>query len=207
MGATCAGCGVAARGLCRACAVHVRPRPQIVPIPHTAVPIVAAGRYEGVLRTCLAAWKEGGFDRLTPWWSHHLAAAIATIADEQVDVVPIPARYGRGSPHPFEPVVELAAMRLAAVGVRVQVKRALRWERAVAPQKQLGRDARRANMRAALTVQHHAVGHRTQLSGPVVLVDDIVTTGATMAAAVRALRRRGHDVVGCAAIAATPAAP
>ncbi len=38
-----------------------------------------------------------------------------------------------------------------------------------------------------------------------ILVDDVLTTGATLAAVERALERRGHDVLGATVLAATPA--
>jgi adenine/guanine phosphoribosyltransferase-like PRPP-binding protein len=37
-----------------------------------------------------------------------------------------------------------------------------------------------------------------------VLLDDVVTSGSTLRAAARALRAAGAEVVGCAAVAATP---
>ena len=69
--------------------------------------------------------------------------------------------------------------------------------RAVADQGGLGAQERAANLAGALRV-------RRPLHGlPVVVVDDVVTTGATLVEAARALREGGAAVRGCAVLAAT----
>ncbi|MCQ1999274.1 ComF family protein [Arthrobacter zhaoxinii] len=69
------------------------------------------------------------------------------------------------------------------------------------PQKGLGRSARRRNVRGTMTA-----GPPGGLAGVHCLVlDDVLTTGATIAETVRALRAAGAKVLGAAVIAATPA--
>jgi predicted amidophosphoribosyltransferase len=60
-------------------------------------------------------------------------------------------------------------------------------------------DERRANLAGAM-----AARPAPNACGPVVVVDDIVTTGATLAEAIRALRCAGWPVTGAAVVAATP---
>jgi ComF family protein len=65
-------------------------------------------------------------------------------------------------------------------------------------QKRLGVAARRKNVKGAFALRGSVKGLR------VILVDDIVTTGAGMAEAVRTLRRGGAAQILCVAVAATP---
>lgn len=90
-----------------------------------------------------------------------------------------------------------AARRLRAAGLRVRVDAALRQARPVADQAGLSSSARAANLRGA-----HAA--RRAPPGPVVIVDDLTTTGASFAEAARALRAAGCQVWGCVAVAGTP---
>jgi predicted amidophosphoribosyltransferase len=92
-----------------------------------------------------------------------------------------------------------AANYLRAIGLEVEIRAELRQRRAVADQSGLDVDARRANLGGALAVRRPALvrGRR------VVIVDDIVTTGATAAEAARALTHAGALVIGVACVAAT----
>ncbi|MEU9016312.1 phosphoribosyltransferase family protein [Actinomadura sp. NPDC048394] len=96
--------------------------------------------------------------------------------------------------------VAVAVRRLRAGGVPVVAVGGLRQCRRVADQAGLGAKARRDNLSGAL----EAVGRAPLAGRRVVLVDDVITTGASLAEAARALRAAGADVVAAATVAATP---
>jgi predicted amidophosphoribosyltransferase len=91
--------------------------------------------------------------------------------------------------------------RLAERAARPSGARAvpvLRLGRPVRDSAGLGEHARRANLAGAMTASTARVG------AVAVIIDDIVTTGATVSEAARALRCAGWHVVGAAVLATTP---
>ena len=90
-------------------------------------------------------------------------------------------------------------MRLASAAARelgVRATRLLVPARAVADQAGLSTRDRAANLAGALRA--------TGVPGrPVIVVDDVMTTGATLVEAARALAAHGHPVAGAAVVAAT----
>lgn len=196
----CAGCGEPAALLCPACAAALTADPLGLTTPDPCPPgfptTVAAAAYAGPVRPVLLAHKERGRLRLVEPLGALLAEAVRGLRGVgDAVLVPVPssrkAVRQRGHDH---------ALRLAQEAARrtgCQAVPLLRPTRRVADQSGLGTRARAANLSGALGAQAPLQGMR------VIVVDDVVTTGATLVEAARALRAAGGDVRGAAVVAAT----
>ncbi|MFC6931682.1 ComF family protein [Actinomadura yumaensis] len=122
---------------------------------------------------------------------------------ESVVVVPVASgrRAVRRRGHdPTRRMAAVAVREARAGGLRVVGADVLRQRREVADQAGLTASGRVANLAGALEVVPGA-----RLAGRrVVLVDDVITTGASLAEAARAVRRAGAEVAAAATVAATP---
>ena len=179
------------------------------------IPAFAAARYEGVVRSAVLAYKERGRQELR----HELGGAlfVACLAacrmlvpgvsrGTPVWLVPVPSRRATVRERGHDAVggvARAAVAELRRVGVRAGVAPVLRQARAVADQAGLTASERAANLAGALALRppRRSAVLRDQA---VIVVDDIVTTGATAAEAWRVLVADGVAVAGVAAIAATP---
>ncbi|SFB79327.1 Predicted amidophosphoribosyltransferases [Streptomyces aidingensis] len=210
--AECAGCGAARTPLCAQCraalpaggARRVRPRPEPPGLP----PVYAAAVFADRARAVLLAHKERGALGLAGPLGAALAGAVRAAAGPGpvagvLHLVPVPsaaaARARRGH-DPVRRTARSAAARLRARGMPVRVWCALRHRRRVADQAGLDALARAENLRGALAGPRG----RSALPGPLVLVDDLITTGATLAEAARAVRESGATVLGAAVVASVP---
>lgn len=189
----CAGCGRPDRGLCDPCRRQLVPRLACAPVRGIGT-LTVATRYEGVPRGVLLAYK-GGRTPLAHALAPLLAAALADAlggADASVEICPVPSTRRAQRRRGFDPVTRL----LRATGR--PASRVLLPAAPHADQKALGRRERLANLHGT----HRA---RRRLDGRAfLLVDDVVTTGATLREAARAIVEAGGRVVGAAAIASTP---
>lgn len=164
--------------------------------------MVAAGVYAGSLRRAILSYKERGRRDLAPALGGLLSEAVAELdVPRRTVLVPVPsaraARRARGGDH----VVRLAR---AAAGGGAEVSRPLSLVQAVRDSAGLDIAARAANLHLAMAARApSASGPGPPLGRAVVVVDDIVTTGATLREAVRALREAGWPVAGAAVVAAT----
>jgi predicted amidophosphoribosyltransferase len=150
--------------------------------------------FDGVPARVVRALKEDGRTGLARDLAPALRAAVEAAASgssRPPAVVPVPTSRAAYRRRGYR-VVELVARR---AGLRTE--RLLAPSRVTADQRGLDREGRRRNVAGSLRGRG-AEGLR------VVVIDDVVTTGATLEEAIRALRAAGAHVVGAATIAATP---
>ncbi|MEU1972466.1 phosphoribosyltransferase family protein [Microbacterium sp. NPDC019599] len=188
----CAGCDEPDTVLCELCRDRLRPSPQSRVVD--GVTIWSGLAFDGVPARAIRALKEEGRTGLARELGPALAAAVrAASAGAPVVAVPVPTSRAAFRRRGFR------APDLIAARAGLRVARLLVPARRTADQRGLDRDGRRRNVEGAYRV-------RSLSAQPLraVVVDDVVTTGATLVEAVQVLRRAGVDVVGCATVAATP---
>jgi predicted amidophosphoribosyltransferase len=214
---TCAGCGVPGRILCATCAALLATPRLATPrrFPWGFPPTAAAGAYSGPVRPAVNAFKEQGRAELARPLGTALALAVVAVVGAApptpgpVLLVPVPssaaALRSRGRDHVGE-LASRAVAELRAAGVVAAEARLLRRRGRVRDSAGLSAAARRANLAGSFEpVPQGSV--RPFPGALLVLVDDVVTSGATLteaAAALSAGRRRDDVPVLAAVVAATP---
>lgn len=201
----CGGCGVPATRWCHTCAasLHVRadePR-VVVPRIDPGVPVFALGRYSGVRREAIVALKEHGRTDLIPPLARAVALGIHHLVGWgvlalPVAVVPAPTRRSAARRRGGDPVARIA--EAATVGdPRLDIARVLRTAGGVRDSVGLSSSDRQRNIAGRVRVIGTAPGPAAE----VLLVDDIVTTGATASESVRALAAAGVRVAAVLSVA------
>jgi ComF family protein len=161
-------------GVCAACRSGLRG------FDHAA----SFGMYEGSLRSLIHLFKYSGMKPLARPLAAYLERAIPV--DEHFDaVIPVPLYWRRQWSRGFNQAELLA--RHVAQHRGVPLWNALRRKRATATQAGLANAGRRLNVAGAFVVKGNP-----QLAGKkILLIDDVMTTGATASACAVALKRGG----------------
>ncbi|MBW8484557.1 ComF family protein [Actinomadura parmotrematis] len=204
---TCAGCSRSPGLLCPRCTRHLARPPHRVPHLRDLPPCWTAAPYEGPPKAAITAHKERGLTALAVPLGQALAASLeaALLASPSppVPAVVVPAPSTRAATRhrghdPTRRLTETAVRELRCRGHPVTGLAALHHRRTVADQSGLTRAARARNLARALEAHPSVQGAR------VLLTDDVVTTGATLTEATRALTEAGAHVLATATVAATP---
>lgn len=148
----------------------------------------AAVRYDDVARALVHAFKYGDRLDLAPALGRWTAAAGREVLADADALVPVPLHWRRLWARRFNQAAALAAAISAASGVPV-LPGGLRRARPTAHQVGLSRNERAANVQGAFRVPS---SHKRDVVGRrLTLIDDVLTTGATVEACTRALLRAG----------------
>jgi predicted amidophosphoribosyltransferase len=200
----CGGCGAPSTRWCDACAAElvVGPNePHVVnPRIDPQAPVFALGRYAGARRRAILACKERGRADLVAPLARALALGVHRLlawgmVETPLTLVPAPTRRSAARRRGGDPVARLA--RAAVAGhPDIAVAQALRMRALVRDSVGLGTSARERNIAGRVV----PCGRRPGTE--VVVVDDVVTTGATARESVRTLRAAGVRVAAVLAIAA-----
>ncbi|MGV0327209.1 ComF family protein [Corynebacterium confusum] len=191
----CAGCQAPGQVLCAACREHLRTPPHRV-ARRTLLdpPIFALGPYSEIRRNLIIQMKEYHNQAVRPYVGAVIAAGLEQLVAQGVlpprlVVVPAPTRASSARARGGDPVLHICqhAARLLGDGLPLTVVNCARLRRGVADQSRLNADLRWANMRDAVAVDAdpRLVGRAT------VVVDDVVTTGATLINTADKLRAAG----------------
>lgn len=202
----CGGCGAPSTRWCDSCAGQLRvtsDQPHLTtPRVDPGVPVFALGRYAGARRNAIVAVKEHGrSDLIGP-----LAAAVGDglgnllswgVIDAPLHIVPAPTRGAAARRRGGDPVTRVA--RAAVVRhPELRVVAALRLRAWTADSVGLSGADRQRNIAGRVRATARCRGGRI---GDAVLVDDVVTTGATAAESVRVLHAAGARVRAVLAVA------
>ena len=198
----CGGCGLPATRWCEACAAALESRtdePHVVdPRVDPGVPVFSLGRYAGPRRQAIVALKEHGRRDLVAPLARALALGIHRlgrwgVVGSPLTVVPAPTRRLAARRRGGDPVTRIAA---AAAAARPDLRVVAALRTAAFAHDSVG---------LSVTDRERNIAGRVQLratpAGEVLLVDDVVTTGATAREAVRTLRAGGVEVAAVLALA------
>jgi ComF family protein len=198
---TCSGCRREGEPLCSTCAQALDARLELpggtpigmpVDLPAPLLQLEWCAPFAGPVRAALHDLKYGGERRLARPLGMAVARRWRRVGEGATVVVPVPVHAERERRRGYDQAALIAAVAAADLGL--PCLRALERRRATIAQFELGREDRAANVAGAFRVRRsgrEGSAGSTLAGRWVVLVDDVVTTGATLAACAMVLEDAG----------------
>ncbi len=210
--AECGGCGVAGTQWCGRCRRALADVPiAVTPRVDPGVPVWALGPYSGPRRRAVIAAKERGRRDLAGPLGAALAGAIDVLrrwgelrpaASSGLCLVPAPTRARAARLRGGDPVLRAVESATTCLDARCRVWPVLSMRRGVRDSVGLSAGQRQDNIGGRIVVDRSPWGVCAPGRRQVVLIDDVVTTGATCAESVRALGAAGVPVAAVIVVAA-----
>ena len=192
--ARCLGCRRLGTGICSQCRASWHPHiyRTSIPVNGFSFPVYSAVAYSVVAQKVLLGAKESGLHDANRLLNQALSHSLSHFYSEVgiADLVPVPSRKAntrkRGRDFMLEQTIELSRTPT------VQVRALLSHSRKVRDQTTLNSQSREKNLSHSM----RCANLEDSSNIPVILIDDLVTSGATLREAGRALHGAGYMVIG-----------
>jgi len=196
--ARCHHCGKQRGAWCADCQALVENTPVSVTLRTTPQVdmVVGSGVYETLLRDAIRALKYQNVRALAVPLGDRLAHTLKLMGWQFDVVVPVPLYAARQKERGYNQSALIGARVAAAFGIPLLADGLVRVRDTVS-QVELDAEARHTNLEGAFVVRSALVGQR------VLLVDDVMTTGATLSECATALRRVAPTAIYGAVVAST----
>jgi len=195
----CIGCSQLGISICSTCrkSWHSHIYHRTIKVLDTSYPVISAIEYSPIASRVLLRAKEANQEAadqlLVSALSHSLRYFLKKFGFGVL--VPIPSRRSATRKRGRDFMQEITDS--VAENESIKSLQILQHQRAVRDQSQLNSQQRSRNIAGAFSTSFNLAEVRDSGNiGPLIIVDDLVTTGATLAEAIRALRTAGFPVLG-----------
>ena len=181
--AACIVCGIKPKPLCRTCV----PIASVSELQGFDFPVLAGFKHEGAIEKIIAGYKDQALVSLEKQLGHVVADVLNEVGLSQFSAIVTPARNQKNyRKRGFDPANRLVRRAIRGLAKPPKVI-SLSSTRKLEDQRRLGRLERARNVAASMRLE-------PKLSGPVLLFDDVLTTGSTLREMARACRAAGVEV-------------
>jgi ComF family protein len=184
------------RAICNGCHTQITPRPSpLIPGP---LAVFAWAKYQDALRRLLFQLKYTHKPEIGDFLGQQLAIAWLThnpISLRHMTIVPIPLHPDRQTQRGYNQAELIARSFARFTGARLNCDY-LQRQKATMPQHELNQVDRATNLANAFYLNHQAAPRQ-----PILIIDDIYTTGTTVISATKTMQEAGATVWGVAVVA------
>ena len=199
----CIGCSQLGISICSACRSSWHPHIYLreINVMGCNYPVVSAVQYSPIASRVLLSAKEANISAadnlLTDAISHSLNYFVKHFGGSLLISIPSRRSATRKRGRNFLSEITNEVARLSTLQIEVSKNQLLKHARSVKDQSALNSRQRLANISGALVVPSKTIANTAFGNiGSLIVVDDLITTGATLAEAIRALRTAGFEVKG-----------